>query len=234
MSEWKQKRFWTEVSVVAEDDGFAVALDGRRLKTPAKAALLVPTETLAQAIAAEWQAQDKEIDPGTMPFTRTANSALDKVAHQHAEVAELLAAYGDSDLLCYRADSPRTLVDRQAAQWDPPLAWAAATFGAELQAHTGVMHVPQSADALAKLRAPIVGMTPFQLAAFHDLVGLCGSLVLGYAAARGWKSAAEIWQISQLDELWQAEQWGDDDEALETAEIKRQAFEHAARFWAIC
>ena len=129
MSEWKPKRFWTASAVVATDGGFTVELDGRRVRTPAKAALVLPTRAMAEAVAREWDAQEKEIDPATMPFTRSANAAIDKVQHQHAEVADMLSDYGDSDLLCYRATHPEALIERQRREWDPALDWAAETLG---------------------------------------------------------------------------------------------------------
>ncbi len=231
MSEWKQKRFWKRVAAVPDDAGFAVELDGRRVKTPAKAALIVPTQGMAEAIAAEWDAQQEVVNPLTMPFTRSANAAIDKVTPQHAEVADMLAAYGDSDLLCYRADAPAELVARQADQWDPALEWAASELGARLRARIGVIHESQDPEAVAQLTARTHDKTAFQLAAFHDLVTLSGSLVLGFAAAAGWRRADEIWALSRLDETWQEEQWGRDDEAHAMAEIKREAFLHAKRFY---
>lgn len=231
MSDWKPKRFWTESVVVTTDGGHTVELDGRRVKTPAKAALILPTHAMAQAVAAEWDAQETEVDPTTMPFTRSANAAIDKVQIQHAEVADMLADYGDSDLLCYRATYPEALQQRQAAQWDPALDWAAEVLNARLVPVAGVLHQPQPAEALQILRQQVHGLDAFQLAAFHDLVSLSGSLILGFAAARGWRSADEIWEISRLDENWQVEQWGHDDEAHTVAETKKAAFLHAKRFF---
>ncbi|UWQ33215.1 ATPase [Leisingera sp. M527] len=231
MSGWAQKRFWKDVSVVQTENGFAVELDGRRVKTPAKAPLAVPTRAMGDAIAAEWDAQTESVDPGTMPCTRSANAAIDKVTHQHSEVAAMLAEYGDSDLLCYRADAPVELTLRQAQEWDPALDWAAGALGVQLQPRTGILHQPQETAALAALAEKVHAMTPFQLAAFHDLVGISGSLILGFAAAQGWRSADEIWQLSRLDERWQAEQWGVDEDAQAAAEVKRQEFLHAKRFY---
>lgn len=231
MSEWKPKRFWTNSTVVEADGGFTVELDGRRVKTPAKAGLIVPTQAMAQAIAEEWDAQEGEVDPATMPFTRSANAAIDKVRIQHAEVADMLAAYGDSDLLCYRASHPQELVQRQDDAWSPALDWADKTLGARLVPVSGVVHEPQSQGALSKLTAQVHALGPFHLAAFHDLVSLSGSLILGFAAAKNWREAGEIWRISRVDELWQEEQWGEDEEATEHAEIKRQSFLHAKRFY---
>ena len=231
MSEWKQKRFWTSADVAEVEGGFAVQLDGRAVKTPAKAPLVVPTEALAREIAAEWDAQEEYVDPLSMPFTRSANAAIDKVARQHAEVADMLAAYGDSDLLCYRADAPKELRDRQASQWDPVLAWAADALGAPLAPRSGVMHAPQDPDTLSVLSRKVHAFDAFRLAAFHDLVGLTGSLILGFASAHKWATPDAIWTLSRLDELWQEEQWGEDEEAQELTEVKRQAFLHANRFF---
>lgn len=231
MSDWKPKRFWTSSNVVEAAGGHTVELDGRRVKTPAKAPLILPTRTMAEAVAAEWDAQETEIDPSRMPFTRSANAAIDKVRHQHAEVADMLADYGDSDLLCYRAAHPQALLERQARTWDPALDWAAATLDARLEARAGVMHLPQPSDAVDRLRAQVHMLNEFQLAAFHDLVSLSGSLVLGFAAAQNWRNADEIWRMSRVDELWQIEQWGEDEEALAAASVKEAAFLHAKRFF---
>lgn len=231
MSEWKPRVFWTEAAVVPSGDRFAVQLDGRPVRTPAKQPLELPTRGLAEAVAAEWAAQEGHVDPRTMPCTRTANAAIDKVALQHADVAAMLAGYGDSDLLCYRADAPVELVARQAAAWDPALDWAAEALGARLEARTGVIHRPQSPEALASLSARVHALPPFRLAAFHDLVLLSGSLVLAFAAAENWRDADSVWRLSRLDELWQIEQWGEDAEAQQAAERKRHDFLQAKRFY---
>ena len=234
MSEWTLKRFWKDATAQETDHGFAVMLDGRPVKTPAKAPLAVPTRALADAIAAEWDAQDKVVNPVEMPFTRTANAAIDKVALQHHDVAQMLSDYGDADLLCYRADGPEELIARQSAQWDPALDWAADALGARLVPRTGVMHAPQDPQSLSVLSRHVHRLDAFRLAAFHDLVTLTGSLVLGFAAARDWRDADAIWATSRLDDLWQEELWGRDEEAYEAAEIKRAAFLHAKSFFDIC
>lgn len=233
MTEWAPKRFWKTATTEAVEGGHAVALDGRAVRTPAKARLIVPTAALAAAIAAEWDAQDERIDPGTMPFTRMANSAIDKVRPQFADVAEMVAAYGDADLLCYRADAPEELVTRQAQAWDPLLDWAADQLGARLTPRTGIMHSAQDAQALAALSARVHGLGPFQLVAFHDLVALTGSLVIGFALAESHLSVARAWQVSRIDEQWQIEQWGEDEEAQEIAARKFADLQHAHRFFAL-
>ncbi|AVO38094.1 ATP12 family chaperone protein [Pukyongiella litopenaei] len=234
MSEWKARRFWTATTVAEADDGFAVHLDGRGIRTPGKTALVLPTRPMAEAVAAEWDAQHENIDPLSMPVTRSANSALDKVHPQHAEVADMLAAYGDADLLCYRAASPAELAARQAEDWDPALDWAETALGVRLHIRAGVVHAAQNPDGLARLAAQVHALDDFRLTAFHDLVSLSGSLVLGFAAAQGWRDADAIWRLSRLDESWQEDQWGRDDEAHDASEVKRAAFLHAKRFWDMC
>ncbi|PIE12945.1 MAG: ATPase [Rhodobacterales bacterium] len=231
MSEWKVKRFWTEATVEPQAEGFAVLLDGRPVKTPAKAQLILPTEGLAREVAAEWQAVDENIDPLTMPFTRSANAAIDKVSLQHGEVADMIAAYGDSDLTCYRADTPEGLVKRQAEAWDPVLDWARVEQGISLTPVQGVMHSPQEAKSLDRMAALTHQLDPFALTAFHDLVSLSGSFLLGLAVTEGLYPPEKVWQLSRIDETWQEEQWGEDEEATELAQTKKAAFLHAARFF---
>lgn len=231
MSEWKQKRFWTNATAEETQTGWTVTLDGRPVKTPAKAPLILPTTALATAVAAEWEAQDEVVNPLSMPFTRSANAAIDKVAVQHAEVADMLAAYGDADLLCYRADAPQALIDRQNDIWNPYLDWAADALGARLQPRTGLMHESQDPAALATLSRRVHALSDFELAAFHDLVSLSGSLILGFAAAQDLNPVLSIWAASRLDEIWQEEQWGEDEEAQELAKIKEGSFLHAKAFF---
>lgn len=230
MSEWAAKRFWSEASVTDEGAGHGIALDGRAVRTPAKAPLIVPTRALAQAIADEWMAVDERIDPGVMPMTRSANAAIDKVAPQHDEVADMVAAYGATDLLCYRADSPQELVLRQTEEWDPLLDWAASALGARLRPTVGVMPVAQDAEALQILRARVHAQGDFTLTALHDLVALSGSLIIGMAALENAQDIESLWQTSRLDEVWQAELWGTDAEAEEMAAVKAAAFFDAKEF----
>ncbi|WP_299423912.1 ATP12 family protein [uncultured Shimia sp.] len=234
MSGWAKKRFWKETTFEATEGGFKVLLDGRGVKTPAKAPLVVPTEAMAKAVVAEWDAQEGEIDPTGMPVTRSVNAAIDKVAVQHAEVADMLAEYGGSDLLCYRATTPEELIVRQAEAWDPLLDWAAETFTARLKPVSGVMFEAQDADALSKLSASVHSFDNFELAAFHDLVGISGSLIIGFAATRDLHPIETLWNLSRIDEQWQEDQWGRDDEAAEEAEKKKQAFFHAYTFFNLC
>lgn len=231
MSEWTAKRFWKETGITEGDTGFGVALDGRPVKTPAKAALILPTRGFAEAVAREWDAIEDQIDPREMPFTRTANAAIDKVTVQKAEVADMIADYGGTDLLCYRAEGPETLRARQDAAWDPLLDWAERIFGARLLVTSGVMHKAQPEAAQKPLRAAVHGCTAFQLAALHDLVALSGSLIIGLATARGQSAPEALWELSRIDETWQEEQWGEDEEAQNQTAFKRASFLHAEHVW---
>lgn len=230
MSDWKARRFWDSTGVVAQDDAWAVTLDTRILKTPAKRTLRVPTRSLAEEIAAEWSAQQGDIDPLSMPMTRAANAALDKVAPQFHEVAELVAAYGDTDLCCYRAEAPQPLLDRQAEAWDPLLDWLEEFTGVRLACTAGVVPIAQSADGTAELRRRVRAVDAFELTALHELVALSGSLVIGLAAFNKVFPTEELWRRSRIDETWQESQWGIDDEAAAVASRKRGEFLQAARF----
>ena len=234
MSTWSARRFWTTASAVPVEGGFTVQLDGRPVRTPLKSPLVLPTLALAEAVAAEWQAQDGTVKPETMPFTRMANSAVDKVKPQFVAVADMLAEYGGSDLLCYRAEGPAELVARQAEEWDPLLDWASAELGAALRTTTGVMPVTQPESSLAALRSLVHGFGAFQLAAFHDLVAITGSLVLAVAVTRGRIDVAEAWRLSRIDEDWQIALWGEDEEAAEVAARKRADLVQADRFFTLC
>lgn len=229
--EWAPKRFWTDATVEAEEGAYGVRLDGRPVRTPSKSPLTLPTRALAEALAAEFAAQGEKIDPRTMPMTRTANSAIDKVVPQQAEVVAHLAGYGETDLLCYRADGPDELVRRQAEAWDPWLDWLDSSHNARLVTVQGVIPVDQDPAALAKLRAEVLKLTVFELAAFHDLVSLPGSLVLALAVTKGHANPAEIWETSRIDECWQIEQWGEDEEAERVNALKKLAFSDSAQFF---
>ena len=230
MSEWQARRFWTDATVEPAAGGHAVRLDGRPVRSPAKTELVLPTETLARGVAAEWAAQGRLVDPLSMPLTRAANAALDKVVPQHAAVAADLAGYGESDLLCYRAETPAGLAERQAAGWDPMLDWADARYGARLAVTTGVMPAPQPANALEAFRAEVRALDAWTLTALSEFVTLSGSLVLGLAALERARPADRLWDLSRIDEDWQAEQWGVDEEEAARAAAKRAAFLQADRY----
>lgn len=234
MSAWAAKRFWTEAVAVEVTGGFSVRLDARPVRTPAKAAFVVPTHAMAQAAAAEWDAQQGKVRPETMPVTRAANSAIDKVRVLFDGVVGEVAGYGATDLLCYRATFPAALIERQAAGWDPLLDWAATRFGAPLAVTAGVIPVAQPGPSLAALRACVAGQSVFHLTALHDLVAISGSLVLGLAVTEGRLVGDAAWALSRIDEIWQAEQWGQDEDAAAQGEFRRKAFLQAERFYALC
>ena len=175
------KRFYRQVAVESGDAGHGVTLDGRPVRTPAKAPLLLPTRALAEAIAAEWDAQQDEIEPRTMPMMQLASTAIDRVTPRRDAVITEIASYAETDLLCYRADGPIGLVTRQATQWQPVLDWAAGTYDAPLSVTEGVMPVPQSPAAVAALRAAVADCDAFELAAVYMLTVASGSLVLALA-----------------------------------------------------
>ena len=224
------KRFWSSAQAAPVAGGHVIKLDGREARTPAKTPLIVPSAALADAVAREWDAQDKVLDPASMPLTRMANAALDKVAQQKPEIIAMLAAYADTDLLCYRADRPTALIQRQNATWDPYLEWSAQHLGARLRPTTGVMHIPQARGALDAIAQHIGRFGPFGLAALHDLISISGSAVLGLAVAYGFRTPEAVWMASRTDEDWQAEQWGADEEAARAASHKRVEFLGAVTF----
>ncbi len=225
------KRFYKEAaSVPANGGGYGIALDGRPVKTPARAPLVLPTARLAEAVVQEWADQGEEIDPASMPTTGFANAAIDRIAPDPASFAEGIAHYGESDLLCYRVDAPPTLAARQAERWQPLLDWARTGYGVAFAVTSGIAHVAQPAATLDALRAAVTAFDPFTLAPLSTLVSLSGSLVIGLAAVERAFPLGTLWQASELDELFQAELWGDDDEALARRALRHEEFARAAAF----
>lgn len=224
-----RRRFWTEVQVVPEEDGFGLRLDGRPLNTPAQAPLRAPTAALAEAIAQEWRAVTDQLRVEGLPFTRAANVAIDRIAPAPEPVVAAIAAFGEADLLCYRAIGPEGLRERQAEGWDPLLVWSAKALGAPLIAVSGVMHQAQPPGSLAALRAAVAAHGAFALTALHELVTLSGSLVLGLAVSRGALAPEAAWDLSRIDERWQAELWGEDAEAAAAVARRRADFMRAAQ-----
>lgn len=207
------KRFYDRVEVGKTSDGWCIRLDDKQVLTPAKTRLQAPTQPLATAIAAEWEAQATRIDPDTMPLTRIANTALDGVKGKEREVATEIASYAGSDLICYRAEAPEGLVANQCEHWDRVLAWAEETLNARLVPVAGIVHRDQPEDALAAVNAALEGYDAFALAALHTITTLTGSALLALAHAKGRLSAAEAWAAAHVDEDWQIAQWGEDAEA---------------------
>ncbi|WP_411837541.1 ATP12 family chaperone protein [Paracoccus sp. ME4] len=231
MSEWKARRFWTTVATRPAEGGVEITLDDRVLRTPGKKALTLPTQPLAEAVAEEWRAQGELIQPLTMPLTRAVNSTVEKVVPQFEAVAAMLAEYGGTDLLSYRATEPEALIRRQAEAWDPLIDWSAQVLGAPLRVTQGVIPVPQEAQSQRRLHDRIAALDPWGLTALHDLVTIPGSLVIGLAVTQGRLAAAEAHALSRIDEDFQAEQWGSDEEAQEAAAARLLAMEQAERLW---
>jgi chaperone required for assembly of F1-ATPase len=227
------KRFYEKAGLVAREDGFSVVLDGRPVRTPAKQALRLPGEALAKAVAAEWLAQGAELDPSTMPMTRLSNTALDRTAAMREAVIEQIAAFGRSDLLCYRATDPDELVRRQDDAWQPLLDWLEERFAARLAVTAGVAPVEQDEGALLALYSAVAGYDDFTLTGLHAATVAGGSVVLGLALAEGRIDPATAFECSQLDELFQAERWGEDSEAAVRRSALRQEIDEAARFIAL-
>lgn len=229
---WAARRFWAGVAVTADEEGgWQVMLDGRVLRTPGKKRLTLPTQALAEAVAHEWDAQQEEIRPDTMPLTRAVNTAAEHVTERHAAVAAMLAGYAETDLLSYRAEGPDTLTRDQAEAWDPLLDWFADEYGVRLAVTSGVMPVAQDPAMLQRAQAVVADYGPFALTALHDLVTLPGSLILGLAVLAGRLSAEEAFHLSRLDEAHQEARWGRDAEAEAMAKARLEAMLTAAHLW---
>ncbi|HEV7462978.1 MAG TPA: ATP12 family protein [Methyloceanibacter sp.] len=226
------KRFYKEVAI--EDrgaDGIAIALllDGKPVRTPGKAPLVLPARDLAAAVAEEWRAQGERIDPETMPLTRLANSAIDGVrGREDAVIADILAHAG-SDLLCYRADGPKGLVAAQSKHWDPVLAWAKSTLKAPLRLAEGIVHVAQPKSALQGIKRELEGLDAFRLAALHGMTSLTGSALLALAVALQRLTPEEAWKAAHVDEAWEISQWGEDEDAAARRANRWRDFAAASR-----
>lgn len=208
------RRFYATAAAVAHAQGFAVTLDGRQARTPGRTPLVVADRAVAEAMAAEWQAQGERIDPSTMPLTRIANSAIDRVSREMAPVRAEIVKYAGSDLVCYRAEGPDTLTAAQEAAWGPVLAWARESLGARFVLAAGIIAVDQPAESLAAVSAALADLDPLRLAALHVGTTLTGSALIGLAVLRGALSAEQAWTAAHIDEDWQMEQWGRDEMAL--------------------
>lgn len=228
------KRFYTDVAVAREEDGWSIALDARPVRTPARALLTLPTPMLAEAVAQEWRGQGDSVDPGSMPMTGLANAAIDHVATDPAAFAASVARYAQSDLLCYRADMPDALVARQAAAWDPLLDWARQRYDVAFAVTEGVIPVPQPEETLSRLAAAVLALDPFTLAGLSTLVTIGGSLIGGLAVVEGDHDAQSVWHATEVDEAWQVEQWGEDAQAAARSARRQADFATAAQFCTLC
>ena len=217
------KRFYSTVTAAAGEGGYAIHLDGRPVRTPARALLLLPGPALAEGVAEEWRAQGEAIDPRSMPLTGLANAAIDQVTPDPAAFARGLAEYAKADLLCYRAESPAGLVVREAAAWDPLLDWAQGRYDVHFALARGIIHEPQPAETVARLGEAVAARDAFALAGLSSLVTIGGSLVTALALAEGVVSPEEAFALTHIDEYWQIERWGEDAEALQAREARRRA-----------
>ena len=224
------KRFWTTAKAVAENGGCAVRLDERPLRTPGRAALLVPTEPLAEAIADEWASAGETVEACEMPLTGLANAAIDRVGPDRAAFAAGLARYAEADLACYRAEGPETLAARQQQSWDSLLGWARRRFDVDFALTTGIVHVAQPKPTVERLAHEVAALDAFRLAGLSPLVTVGGSLVAALAVLEGALTAEDAWAAVSIDERWQIEKWGSDAEAELALANRRHEFLAAARF----
>jgi len=224
------KRFYKLAQV---GEGRRILLDGKPVKTPGRQDLALPTDALADAIAGEWNAQGERIDPRAMHLTGLANAAIDRIAPDPLSFARSLSAYGETDLLCYRAEGPAPLVALQAAHWDPILAWARQRYDIGFEIVTGIRHRAQPDETLARLDAAVAARDAFALAGLSPLVTISGSLLIALALAEGAIALDAAWSAAIVDEQWSADQWGEDAEAALALANRRRDFDSAARFLAL-
>ncbi|MCK7612208.1 ATP12 family chaperone protein [Roseibium sediminicola] len=222
------KRFYKEAAHAAAQGGFAIHLDGRPVKTPGKSLLLLPNAVLGAAVAAEWAAQEKLINPANMPLTRIANSAQDAVSVRFDEVADDVTKFAGNDALCYRADDPESLVETQRRLWDPVVEWAGELLGGRFVLIEGLIHAPQSETLLASYRARIAGETPLRLAALHTVTSLTGSALLALALKEELLDMDTVWTAAHVEEDFNIDRWGEDAEAAQIRAYKRTEFDAAA------
>ncbi|MGL4637697.1 MAG: ATP12 family chaperone protein [Beijerinckiaceae bacterium] len=227
------KRFFKKVTVVAESNRFAIKLDGRGAKTPGRKVLDLPTQAAANLVAAEWETQKDVIDPHVMPVTRIVNTALDNVVDQMVAVAEDIAAYSGSDLVCYRAEQPEGLVQMQAQHWDPVLHWSEAVLKAPFVRAKGILHVQQADQSVQRI-AYVVGAIrdPIALSCLHVLTTMSGSCLLALMLAHKAISVDAAWTATNVDEDWTTKLWGQDEEAAVRSQRRKTEFEAAAALYA--
>lgn len=221
-----RKRFYKEAGVADAEGGFAITLDGKPIRTPSGRQVVIPSRELADAVASEWVAQGEMIDPVTMPLTRIANSVVEGVIDRVELVSDDLAKYFETDLLFYRAGHPEELVAREAAHWDPVLFWAAQMLGAHFILSEGVMHVKQPDEAVRAARAALPG-DAWSVAALHMVTTLTGSALLALALVQGARDADQVWAAAHVDEDWNIDQWGVDEEAAARRAKRQKDFQAA-------
>ncbi|UKK86041.1 ATPase [Sphingopyxis sp. BSN-002] len=224
------KRFWKQAETVREDGGWGIALDGRPVRTPKRAPLVVESPALAEAIAEEWNAVGEDIDPARMPLTGIANAAIDIAGADPAAFAEPIAAYAESELFCYREDRDPALQAEQIAIWNPLLAWAEQRYGVEFALAEGVLPINQPGPTVETLRGAVLSHDPFRLAPLTLLVTIGGSLIAGLALIEKAFTPAGLWEAVSLDELYQERRWGADGEAQKARALREAEWHNAARF----
>jgi chaperone required for assembly of F1-ATPase len=221
------KRFYKSVAVT---DQLGIALDGRTVKTPLKAALVLPTRALAEAVAAEWDAQIEVINPHAMPLTKLANTAIDRAISEKSKITAEILEFASSDMVCYRAESPAGLVHRQTTHWDPIIAWAKADMNVDFKTVSTITHERQSSVALQAMEAHIKSFDPFSFVAVHNLTTLTGSALLATMVAAGKILPHAAWLAANVDEDWQIETWGEDAEASARRAGRLKEFSACVKF----
>ncbi|HMI97423.1 MAG TPA: ATP12 family protein [Micropepsaceae bacterium] len=230
----RRARFYRDVLVERADEGYRILLDGKPIRTPARAAFLLPSEALAQAVAEEWRAQGEKFDPESLHLTKLANTAIDRVAVHRDAFIEQFLAFAKSDLICYRATAPQDLVARQTAQWDSLLEWAQERYGAQLRTGAGIGFVEQPREAIEGLARALAGRDDFVLAALNAAAAITGSAIIAFGLSEGRLDADEGFAASQLDEIYQAERWGEDSEALIQSRSKAAELTNITRLFQFC
>jgi chaperone required for assembly of F1-ATPase len=226
----KRRRFWKSVEVTGAVAPYAIALDGRPVKTPCKATLALPTRALADAVASEWAGQGEKIDPSAMPMTRLANTAIDRVKPEQERIVSEIVEFAGSDLVCYRAAEPDELIRRQAEEWDPILDWARKRLDASFLVTAGVVHRAQAETSLARMRAFLDSHDEWALTAIHNMTTLTGSALIAAMIAEAELAAEAGWAAAHVDEDWQISRWGADEEAAERRERRRMDFLNSVMF----
>jgi len=224
------KRFFKEAAIAQVDGGYTIELDARAVRTPLGKAFIVQAKPLAEAIAAEWQAQGETIDPTSMPLGGYANTAIDRVGMERPVVLASLRHYAETDLLCYRAEQPADLADRQLQQWQPILDWAAEALGVHLKVTTGVLPIAQPPEALEAIARSLQQLDDMTLTAIASLAAVAGSLILALAVSEGRIDAEQAFALAQLDESFQSERWGIDGEAQASAQQLKNDISSAVLF----
>lgn len=224
------RRFYSQVAVTGTTAPYSITLDERSLRTPLKRALDLPTRALAEAVAAEWAAQADKIDPHSMPYTKLANTTLDRVATRRQRIISEILDFAGSDLVCYRAEKPQDLVERQVRAWQPVHDWARSAIRAEFQVTEGIVHIDQPAASLGAIEDYLAGKSPWALTALHNMTTLTGSALISAMACDGGILPAEAWLAAHVDEDWQIEQWGSDEEARHRRDYRKREFDICLRF----